>query len=67
MLEHQSPAIDAFAIFAPSPVTINFFIFPATAALFLMKVRAFVIEIYCALAAITPNDREVRFIDFDLH
>jgi hypothetical protein len=46
VLEHQSPAVDRVVVLAPAPVAIDLLVPLAAAALFGMKVVAFVISVH---------------------
>ncbi len=67
MLEHQAAAINALVVLTPAPVSVNAFVFPATTALFMMKVITFIIKVDCSFATIAPNDREMSLIYFNFH
>ena len=60
MLKHESTTIDACVILTPTPIRIDFLVLPASAALLGVKVVAFVVQVDCALAAVTPDDILMR-------
>ena len=66
VLEHEPPTIDTRAILAPAPVGVVPLVLPTPAALFRMEMLALVVQVDCALAAVTPDDRLMRSIYFDL-
>ena len=66
VLKHEATAVNARLILAPAPVRIQPLVLPASATLFRVEMIALVVQVDGALAAVTPDDRLMRLIDFDL-
>jgi hypothetical protein len=58
VFKHQAPAVNRFAVLAPSPIGIAFSVFAATAALLSVPMVAIGIFVDDASAPITPDDVE---------
>ena len=66
VFEHQAATVDAFTILAPAPIGVVPLVLPTSAALFRVEVTPLVIQVDGALAPVTPDDRLMRSIYFDL-
>jgi len=54
-------------IFAPTPISVDFFILPTSTTLLDVEMTSLFIQIDRSLAAIAPDDALMCLIDFDLH
>jgi hypothetical protein len=54
-------------ILAPSPISINLLVFPASAALFDVEVFTFIVEIDSPVTPVAPNDSQEAAIYVDPH
>lgn len=60
MLEHQPSRINRLRVFTVTPISINPFVFTATATLLRMEMPTLIMRVYQSPAAITPDHGKHR-------